>query len=466
MAKKPPSPPPVVPRTVEDLRISVSPSTITFGETVQVTVHWGADQNPEGVYIGIYNDAGSDQSFWRDDNVDHNTLFPGPFTKRPTRVGRYAYWIRRGRDSPINAYVTVRAPAGYTTDLDYCYRLAGSTPSNPSGGAGIASHDPRYWQRSSALSATSTQNVYRARRTRHFNTSGVFKGASSWGNVELFSGKTTGTTTDTDYCYRRSVSTPATPTGGTTSENNAPTGWQRSSELSATSTEGVYRARRTRTYTGGVFTSATAWGNIDLFRARTTSSSSDVDYIYRRSATTPSTPTGGTTSGTHTPSGWQRSRPTPTETQGVYRARRRLTYTNGVFTSATNWSGVFLVSAKVPTTGIPDSVFSQVDYIYRLSASRPSTPTGGRREENHTPHGWQQFVPSPTSTRSVYRARRFRTYTNQNFTSADQWRQVEFRAASKPVYLGNNLIRRLYYGSTRVVKLYRGSTLIFDDSNG
>ena len=193
---------------------------------------------------------------------------------------------------------------------------------------------------------------------------------------------------------------------------------------------------------------------------------SDIDYIYRRSATTPSTPTGGTTSSTHTPSGWQQSRPTPTETQGVYRARRRLTYTNGVFTSATNWADVFLVSAKVPTTGIPDSVFQQVDYIWRLSASRPSTPTGGRREENHTPHGWQQFVPSPTSTRSVYRARRFRTYTNQNFTSADQWRQVELRAASKPVYFGADRIRRLYYGSTRVVKLYRGSTMIFDDSNG
>ena len=69
------------------------------------------------------------------------------------------------------------------------------------------------------------------------------------------------TTTDTDTIYRLSASTPSTPSGGTTSLTHTPSGWSRT-QPSATTTQGVYRATRTRTYTDGSFTSATAWGSV------------------------------------------------------------------------------------------------------------------------------------------------------------------------------------------------------------
>ena len=68
-------------------------------------------------------------------------------------------------------------------------------------------------------------------------------------------------TTDTDsiWCYETSnASSP--PSGGLTTRVHTPTGCSRSS-LSADTTRWVYKYTRTRTYTNGSFTSATAWGN-------------------------------------------------------------------------------------------------------------------------------------------------------------------------------------------------------------
>ena len=72
-----------------------------------------------------------------------------------------------------------------------------------------------------------------------------------------------GTTTDTDTIWRLATSTPSAPSGGTSSENHTPTGWQRT-QPNPTTTQGVYSATRTRTFTGGSFTSATSWGNVTL----------------------------------------------------------------------------------------------------------------------------------------------------------------------------------------------------------
>ena len=68
-------------------------------------------------------------------------------------------------------------------------------------------------------------------------------------------------TFDTDTIWRLSASTPAIPSGGTTQEQHTPTGWTRN-QPDATTTLGVWRLTRTRTYTDDVFTSATAWGNL------------------------------------------------------------------------------------------------------------------------------------------------------------------------------------------------------------
>ena len=72
----------------------------------------------------------------------------------------------------------------------------------------------------------------------------------------------------------------------------------------------------------------------------TPATTTDTDTIYRLSTSTPRTPTGGTSTETHTPSGWSRNEPSPTVTQGVYSATRTRTYTGRTFTSATSWGSV------------------------------------------------------------------------------------------------------------------------------
>ena len=79
-----------------------------------------------------------------------------------------------------------------------------------------------------------------------------------------------GVTTDTDeiWCYESSnASSP--PSGGLTTEVHTPAGCSRS-QLTAHATSWVYKYTRTRTYTNGTFTSATAWGNGTLVSNPTT----------------------------------------------------------------------------------------------------------------------------------------------------------------------------------------------------
>ena len=68
-------------------------------------------------------------------------------------------------------------------------------------------------------------------------------------------------TTDTDsiWCYESSDESDP-PSGGSTTRLHTPSGCSRSS-LSAHATSWVYKYTRTRTYTNGTFTSATAWGS-------------------------------------------------------------------------------------------------------------------------------------------------------------------------------------------------------------
>jgi len=73
---------------------------------------------------------------------------------------------------------------------------------------------------------------------------------------------------DTDYRYRRGSTAPALPTGGTTDDDHTPTGWSRT-ELQPTTTQDVYRVERTRSYTNGRFSSATAWASVTKVADRT-----------------------------------------------------------------------------------------------------------------------------------------------------------------------------------------------------
>ena len=74
-------------------------------------------------------------------------------------------------------------------------------------------------------------------------------------------------TTNTDRIYYRSVNEPNRPTGGMTNVNHTPVGWNRGT-LSATETQSVWASDRTRTYSDGVFVSATIWGIVYEFSPR------------------------------------------------------------------------------------------------------------------------------------------------------------------------------------------------------
>ena len=91
------------------------------------------------------------------------------------------------------------------------------------------------------------------------------QGSDDWTVTYATAGPTI--TTDTDAVYMLAATTPTTPTGGTTSLNHTPAGWQRTAP-SATTTQAVYRIQRTRTYTDGAFTSATTWGTPSIFANR------------------------------------------------------------------------------------------------------------------------------------------------------------------------------------------------------
>ena len=75
-------------------------------------------------------------------------------------------------------------------------------------------------------------------------------------------------TRDTDRIYIRGTSAPGTPAGGTGSENDLPSGASRSNP-GPTTTLNVYRSTRTRTYSDGAFTMATAWSAWGLWQNKT-----------------------------------------------------------------------------------------------------------------------------------------------------------------------------------------------------
>ena len=128
-----------------------------------------------------------------------------------------------------------------------------------------------------------------------------------------------------------------------------PSGWKAAAD-EPTLEESIWRARRTVTleHTLGAsepsFDGATAWGGVAEYRWPT----QKTEYVYKKAATEPSVPTGGTDSETHKPSGWERSKPELTEP--VWRAVRTLTYLHTrksdgsgpdkEFQSATEWGGI------------------------------------------------------------------------------------------------------------------------------
>ena len=305
-----------------------------------------------------------------------------------------------------------------TYSTGYVYRRSSSTPSTPTGGTSNRYHIPFNWQ-SNRPTATTTQGVYRASRTLRYQD-GSFVSAGNWGGVTRVTAPIPApvvVTNQTGYVYRRGSSTPSTPTGGTTNQYHVPFNWS-SSQPAATTTQGVYRASRTLRFEDGTFVSATNWGGVTRVTAPVTVVTNQSDYVYRRGSSTPSTPTGGTTNQDHVPSDWSSSQPTATTTQGVYRASRTLRFEDGTFVSAGSWGSVTRVTAPLPT---PVVVTNEPDYVYRRGSSTPSTPTGGTTNQDHVPSGWSSSQPAATTTQGVYRASRTLRFEDGTFVSATNW---------------------------------------------
>ena len=154
----------------------------------------------------------------------------------------------------------------------------------------------------------------------------------------------------------------------------------------------------------------------------------DTDRVYRLAAAEPSAPTGGESTLFHTPSGWQRAQPDATPTEDVWKAERTRTYVSGSFTSATAWGNVTKVADRIAVT-------TNVQTIYKKSASQPSVPTGDQAVENDAPSGWQANAPAATPTEAVYKTSRTRTYHDGVFETATVWGPVRLhqrRSSSTP----------------------------------
>ena len=105
----------------------------------------------------------------------------------------------------------------------------------------------------------------------------------------------------------------------------------------------TYRVRPTAAGTGTNAADGTSdvgvWvqGTLTVRNVPVTTTDTDSVYMLADRATAPTTPTGGTTLQNHTPTGWTRTEPDPTDTLAVWRSQRTRTFVDGAFTSATAW---------------------------------------------------------------------------------------------------------------------------------
>ena len=325
---------------------------------------------------------------------------------------------------------------GGDDDIDSISRLGTSAPTKPTGGTSTENHTPTDWSRS-ALTATTTQNVYRSTRTRTY-VDGTFISATSWSTPTLFIAKTGGLPTPN----RPTSTTSQLETTATNVSGGAFCTFQYDDNSSFSSPATAYDTAKSNvhavfwtppsgtTYVRARLTTGTrdtgsksAWSPTQTYGAAEVTTTTDNDAVYRRGTSTPSTPTGGESTLAHTPTNWSRNGSlTATTTQNVYASSRVRTYVDGVFTSATAWSTPTLWRAK--TGGSTPTTTINTDGISRRGTSAPSKPTGGTSTVAHTPSGWSRSILLPTATQNVYVSARTRTYVNGVFTSATAWGPV------------------------------------------
>ena len=278
---------------------------------------------------------------------------------------------------------------------------------------------------------------------------------------------------------------PTAPSGGTSTAAYIPSGWQ-ATEPDPTSTQAVYRATRTETFTNGVFTSATVYGSVTKVGDKVAPTANTQTITLPSSAFTRNEFGNrwafSTTSRTTNPSIIQALRPNATEVYfySLYiwkdgRVQLEFNYDLSVgdsradLTTAFEATGGFTITAgnntlvvalngadtsepylwtpsnsddvtafyNAVTTAteatlvLTDNIMAvpvtttRTRFIYTLATSLPSAPAGGTSTAAFIPTGWQgPPEPDPTTTQNVYSAQRVETFTNNVFTSATVYGSV------------------------------------------
>ena len=282
-------------------------------------------------------------------------------------------------------------------------------------------------------------------------------------------------TTDTDHIWRRASTKPSAPSGGTSTLRHSPSGWGRVS-VTASATQDVYRAERTRSYRNGIFTSATNWGNVTKIADRTGTANFDIS---GSAVVAKGTDSGGNAAVTVSIRDDVPAAAMADLEPGVMSAIRlggrdgvsgtvginfggvgRTTAADNLTDAARNGlvavitMGSRTVTARNFDTDLIEpytatghaiaqtmannatagdvmsyrvyylTTITDTDYVYRLATSAPSAPSGGTSTEAHEPSGWDRDEPEPSATQDVYRAERTRTFTSGSFTSATTWTKV------------------------------------------
>ena len=202
------------------------------------------------------------------------------------------------------------------------------------------------------------------------------------------------------YCYKRSASAPATPTGGsysfTTNTLTAPAGWSNSIP---SGTDPLYISATTASIVGDTGVDNTLTWSSPVIGFQNGEQGPDgpdgqsVDVVFKRSATQPGTPSPST----GTPTGWYSSVDNvPGGSDPIWAS----VGTRPDSTSNYTWQ------VPVQLEGDPGLSIAELS-IYRRSASAPSTPTGGSYNFDtkviSPPTNW--FVNPPSGTDPCYISR-------------------------------------------------------------
>ena len=384
--------------------------------TVQVRI--GSVDDTAAWTIGVVASAGitgSYNSTTKTYTVTNLSVDTGTVVFTCTRTG-YAtltkeftvYKVRKGTSGDAGTNGVSVAPV-------VIYKRSAGTPDTPGAGSfnfgtGVLT-PPSGW---SVTIPAGTDPVYSCHGVATSSTPTGTDSSIPWSTpAKILENGTTGSAGQSVFqttIYRRATSTPATPTGGSynfgTNVLTPPSGWSQSIPAG---TDPVYSTTGTFSINGatGVATNVTWVAPVLSVKNGTDGDdgtngvSTFVFPVYKRSASAPSTPTGGSFNfGTNTgtaPSGWSVTIPAGTDPLYISTSVASIIGDTGVDSTLT-WAAPALMS-KNGVDGNNGLSVAQLT-IYKRSASAPTTPSGGSFNFGTLaltpPSGWSTTIPAGT----------------------------------------------------------------------